>query len=122
MNLKVLRSDNQTLLRIQLGVTYKELSTVKSLVDVDVWDEEHKVKLFSVMPSNTTVSISTKGLALPFGNSDKEINITAQLEEADDLKLRYFVALVKQGLDAFLKNFHEAKENIEKLAEGVEIE
>ena len=122
MELKVVRSDNQTLLQIKLGISYKELSTVRSLTDIDVWDEARESKVFTVMPSNTTISVSPKGLALPLSNSTKPINITAQLEESDDLKLRYFVALVKKGLEAYLENFNTAQAEIETLAEGVVIE
>ncbi len=121
MEFKVFRSDNASFLRIKLDVSYNELQTVRSLIDIDVTDDEGR-KTFTVLPSNGTVAVSTSGVTFPMSRQDQPITITAQLDDADDLSMRYFVALVKKGLEAYLKNFEKAQKEIQKLAEGVEID
>lgn len=121
MEFKIFRSDNASFLRITFPVTYKELSTVRNLIDINVVDEKGNA-LFSVLPSNGSVVVSTEAVAFPMSNQDKPIVITAQLDDTDDLSMRYFVALVKKGLSAYVANLQKASKEIHKLAEGVEIE
>ena len=120
MEFKIFKSDNATFLRIKLPVTYKELATVRNLVDLTVRSEDGK-PLFTVHEAQS-VSVGSKGIAFPMPRVEQEINISAQLDDTDVTSMKYYVALIKKGITAYLENFEKAQKEITELTEGVEIE
>ena len=120
MEFKIFRSDNATFLRIKLPIKYKELSIVRKLVNINVVDENNK-PVFTVHDA-PSVSVSPQGIAFPMSQKVQEINISAQLDDADETSMKYYVALIKKGLTAYVKNFEKAQKEIEALTKDVEVE
>lgn len=118
--MKIYKSDNASFLRVKLDMTYKELSTIRDLRDINVKDKDGNTT-FTVHNSQS-VHMSTNGVAFPMGRANKPITITAQLADGDELETKYFAATVQEGLKEYTKNFNKAKAAIEKLAESVEVE
>ena len=120
MEFKIIKSDNQSFLRIKLPVQYKELATVRKLVDLTVRDEDGKT-VFTVHEA-PSVSVSPQGIAFPMPRLAQEINISAQLDDADETSMKYYVALIKKGITAYLENFEKAQKEITELTKDVEVE
>ena len=121
MEFKIQRADNMSQLRIKLPITHKELSTVRDLVDLTVRDKEGNATF--VVHASGCVAASVNGLAIPLTKAETPINLLIPLDNSsDDLNLKYFVALVKKGLKAYLANYTKAQKEIEKLTEDIEME
>lgn len=117
---KIVKADNGATLFLELPVKHKELKAVMGVEELHARDEEGNVT-FRVLESNA-FSFSTTAIALPLSKQDHFVRLQTTVDTSDEMRLRYKVAKMLEGLNQVLANYQAASDRINGLIEGVVIE